>query len=334
MILPGAARHVPPSRGATISARASSACDFGGQKEEAAPLPGPCGHFAVRPRVSGGPHWQALCGPLVVELFAVAVSLRAIPGPGLVAGPPGRPGGCSPRQRGCAARDRDINPDSRRGFRPRPPGGIPTRFASERPRARRGACPRRPRSSGLSHRVEPPGCPARSSSNQRVLAGGAPVAPDVASRRIRRVRAGRSWRRVRPPPFPPSVAGSPGAGRRSVPPPAARCARPTASGRVLHAQVEHRCRRISTRIDPTAWSHDSRNRIGPGRSRPHRDSHTARERSTLGPPRRGRAMPHHRGRPQMAARPQGVGPRTRRRLPARDGRCAPEWPACRRIDSA
>ena len=113
----------------------ASACDFGGQKEEAAPLPGPCGHFAVRPRVSGGPHWQALCGPLVVELFAVAVFLRAIPGPGLVAGPPGRPGGCSPRQRGCAGADRDINPDSRCGFRPRPPGGIPTRFASERPRA-------------------------------------------------------------------------------------------------------------------------------------------------------------------------------------------------------
>ena len=81
--------------------RRLSACDFGGQKEEAAPLPGPCGHFAVRPRVSGGPHWQALFGPLVVELSRSPVFLRAIPGPGLVAGPPGRPGGCSPRQRGC-----------------------------------------------------------------------------------------------------------------------------------------------------------------------------------------------------------------------------------------
>ena len=129
----------------------TAACDFGGQKEEAAPLPGPCGHFAVRPRVSGGPHWQALFGPLVVELFAVAVSLRAIPGPGLVAGPPGRPGGCSPRQRGCAARDRDINPDSRRRLSPSPPrrDSHPLRIGAAPPPRARGACPRRPRSSGL-----------------------------------------------------------------------------------------------------------------------------------------------------------------------------------------
>ena len=324
-----------PSRGATISARALSACDFGGQKEEAAPLPGPCGHFAVRPRVSGGPHWQALCGPLVVELFAVAVFLRAIPGPGLVAGPPGRPGGCSPRQRGCAARDRDINPDSRRGFRPRPPGGIPTRFASERPRAR---CARGMSSSPPFLGVVPSGRTARLSRSS--LSGSAGLG-GRSPRRTGRAPLDASGATSRPliaagqaASLSPVGGGVPGRGPAIG---AAACGavprRPTASGRVLHAQVEHRCRRISTRIDPTAPVRTMRNQIGPGRSRPHRDLATRSKRigARPAPPRPCDARITGVGH-GWRSRPEGVGPRTRAPIPRAGTAAAPPgWPACRRI---
>ena len=111
--------------------------------------------------------------------------------------------------------------------------------------------------------------------------------------------------------------------------------RPTASGRVLHAQVEHRCRRISTRIDPTAPVRTMRNQIGPGRSRPHRDPTTRPKRigPRPAPPRPCDARITGVGR-GWRSRPQGVGPRTRAPIPRAGTAAAPPgWPACRRIDS-
>jgi hypothetical protein len=102
--LPRAHTACASLRGATISARAGSACDFGGQKEKSAPLQGPCGRFAVRPRVSGGPHWQALDGPLVVELFAVAVSPSGDPRPWSRGRTPRSPGRVLPTLTGLRGR--------------------------------------------------------------------------------------------------------------------------------------------------------------------------------------------------------------------------------------
>ena len=134
---PGLARHVPPSRAATISG--TRTFRFRGPERGSCSPTTPRGCFAVRPHVFRGSHWQRLGGAFVVELFAFPLFASRDTRPRSTAGPSGRPDRCSPRQRGCAGADRDMNPDSLLGFRPRPPGGIRTRFVSERPGCRAAA---------------------------------------------------------------------------------------------------------------------------------------------------------------------------------------------------
>ena len=224
MILPGAARHAPPSRGATISARARRRAISGARKRKRLP-------YQARAAISrsGLASPAGLTGKPFAGLSWLSCSRSPFSfgrSPAVVSRPdPPVARAGAPHASGVARRGRDINPDSRlAAFALAPPAGFPPASHRSGPAHRRGACPRRPRSSGLIHRVEPPGCPAVLDPSRRVLAGGAPVAPDERLSTHPALRAGRSWRRVRPPPFPPSVAGSPGAGRRSVPPPAARCA--------------------------------------------------------------------------------------------------------------
>ena len=174
-----------------------------------------------------------------------------------------------------------------------------------------------PRRIGGSWRAEPPS--HRTSASRRIRryepaahCGGSGRLPFPRRWRGPRARAGDRCRRLR-------------RGAR----------RPTASGRVLHAQVEHRCRRISTRIDPTGPVRTMRNQIGPGRSRPHRDPTTRSKRigARPAPPRPCDARITGVGR-GWRSRPEGVGPRTRAPIPRAGTAAAPPgWPACRRIDS-
>ena len=126
----GLARHVPPSRGATITT--ALVPSFRGPERGSCSPTTPCGLFAVRPRVFRRTHWQRLGGALVVELFAFPLFLHGIPDSCRRAGPAGFPVGYSPRQQGYA----DVTglaPELPRGCRPRPPDGILTRFESHRP---------------------------------------------------------------------------------------------------------------------------------------------------------------------------------------------------------
>src|SRR4051812_26920087 len=179
MILPGAARHAPPSRGATISARARRRAISGARKRKRLP-------YQARAAISrsGLASPAGLTGKRFSRLSWLSCSRSPFSfgrSPATVSWPdPPVARAGAPHASGVArARDRDINPDSPRGFRPRPPRGIPTRFASERPRA-----PRRARHVLVAPvpRGFPSGRTARLSrlllSERRVLAGGAPVAPD------------------------------------------------------------------------------------------------------------------------------------------------------------
>lgn len=128
--LPELARHVPPSRGATITTAVTPS--FRGPERGSCSPTTPCGLFAVRPRVFRRTHWQRLGGALVVELFVFPLFLHGIPDSCRRAGPAGFPVGYSPRQQGYA----DVTglaPELPRGCRPRPPDGILTRFESHRP---------------------------------------------------------------------------------------------------------------------------------------------------------------------------------------------------------
>ena len=336
MILPGAARHAPPSRGATISARARRRAISGARKRKRLP-------YQARAAISrsGLASPAGLTGKPFAGLSWLSCSRSPFPfgrSPALVSWPdPPVARAGAPHASGVARR---VTGTSTRiavcGFRPRPPGGISTRFASERPRALRAGhvlvapvprgcpigsnrpvVPLVPRRVGGSWRAEPPS--HRTSASRRIRryepaahGGGSGRLPFPRRWRGPRARAGDRCRRLR-------------RGAR----------RPTASGRVLHAQVEHRCRRISTRIDPTAPVRTMRNQIGPGRSRPHRDLTTRLKRigTRPAPPRPCDARITGVGH-GWRSRPEGVGPRTRAPIPRAGTAAAPPgWPACRRIDS-
>ena len=179
MILPGAARHAPPSRGATISARARRRAISGARKRKRLP-------YQARAAISrsglaspAGLTGKPFAGLSWLSCSRSPFSFGRSPAPVSWPDPPVARAG-APHASGVARR---VTGTSTRiavaAFALAPPAGFPPASHRSGPaRLVRGACPRRPRSSGLSHRVEPPGCPARSSSDRRVLAGGAPVAPD------------------------------------------------------------------------------------------------------------------------------------------------------------
>lgn len=142
----GRSPDAAPSR-ADIVCTGVDPCDFGGPKLEAPPYPSACSRSRFG-TVSDRTHWQALGGPLVVELFAVGFlspERRGLSGPRFRPSPGRKLPTPAALNEPHGTRTR-IAPE---GCGPDPAGGIRTRFAPSRPQPLRArSVPVAPRRAG------------------------------------------------------------------------------------------------------------------------------------------------------------------------------------------